>query len=267
MKQTGKERCRIKKVNYNNHTLFKRKKDKHSTENWWHHNVSVRWYRSTERRKREKLTQNTHPSVIPCTDTNQQVSSAPNHSLIKPSLDQIPVLNPTINQNLWVLNLLKAGWGSARSKPTQSRCQTSHNQKSHSHNLRPVRIQTQHTPPPPNVYLQSKAVTAPVPSEISRRAKTLEEILQMQSTSSRQKRCSLILTAETLDCLQRTSESSLFYRRMNWNILSLSYHRRKVYHPHIHTPLEMMSWDLEGKAWSRRSVLRPTLVADRNVGL
>jgi len=26
-----------KKVNYTNHISFKRKKDKHSTENWWYH--------------------------------------------------------------------------------------------------------------------------------------------------------------------------------------------------------------------------------------
>lgn len=102
MKQRGKERCRIKKVNYNNQISFKRKKDKHSTENWWHHSTMLvsDGTEVQKERKREKLTQNTHPSVIRCTDTNQQVSSAPNHSLIKPSLDQIPVLNPTINQNL-----------------------------------------------------------------------------------------------------------------------------------------------------------------------
>lgn len=52
------------------------------------------------KRKKLTLTQNTHPAVILCTDTNQHVTAAPNHNLIKLSLDQIPVLNPTINQNV-----------------------------------------------------------------------------------------------------------------------------------------------------------------------
>lgn len=51
-----------------------------------------------EVKKRKK--ENTHPAVILCTDTNQNIAAAPNHSLIKLTLDQILVLNPTINQNL-----------------------------------------------------------------------------------------------------------------------------------------------------------------------
>lgn len=61
------------------------------------------WYRSTERKKKRETDIDTEHTPI-CdpvyTDTNQQITAAPNHSLIKPSLDQIPVLNPTINQNL-----------------------------------------------------------------------------------------------------------------------------------------------------------------------